>query len=571
MVHPLISIIITSYNYGSMIGEAIGSACAQDYPNIEVVVLDNASTDNTESVIQDYIKHPRVRYIRNKLNIGAMGNHNRGVIESRGEYLMFLSADDRMASDQVSATYACLKAHPQAQIAYSEIRYINDSGEDYGERPMLIPLHYSNMPNSLALYLAWGCYSAFETLLIPREIFGLYGLLDTDLVGADYELMTRWAAAGVQLAFVPGRYLSYRLHSSQDSGADKFYANGKGLTELLTIIERYATPQNMPKLRSYQHKIMRHIQLKLDYAEKQGFCADEQTVRRINDLSARLTAGERVGTISLQPPKVHVIILGDNNAAHLETTLASLARQTSPHWDATVLHPFGSFPTIFRRAENIKEMVVQERLAEGAILNSGVPFSTAPYTTFLRAGNTFAPEHIEKIQAAFSAHTVDLLLTGPRLVVDGHEMPECGIYTNFADLTATIVVPNIPLEAITASARTLDAIGLFDPRAKILAEWSFVMCRYGQTSTAVLSESTVYINEESGQPNAYASSPHLLATVEHTYSRIVCADDYVQKARLDYSEHLQDFVRQMNASQWTAQDHALWHQGICGQLTLTTA
>jgi glycosyltransferase involved in cell wall biosynthesis len=78
--NPLVSIIITSYNRASAIEEAINSALAQDYNNIEVVISDNASTDNTDAVLSKYKDDERVKCFKNEINVGAIPNYKKARI-----------------------------------------------------------------------------------------------------------------------------------------------------------------------------------------------------------------------------------------------------------------------------------------------------------------------------------------------------------------------------------------------------------------------------------------------------------------------------------------------------------
>ena len=75
--YPLVSIIITSYNRADLVGKAIGSAIEQDYPNLEIIITDNCSTDESEKVIREYIHDKRVKYSRNETNIGHVAQFQK--------------------------------------------------------------------------------------------------------------------------------------------------------------------------------------------------------------------------------------------------------------------------------------------------------------------------------------------------------------------------------------------------------------------------------------------------------------------------------------------------------------
>lgn len=88
-----VSVIIPAYNCAHYISQAIESALRQDVP-LEILVINDCSTDATEDAVKPYLKDSRVRYYVNEKNLGAAGSRNRGVKLARGEYVAFLDADD---------------------------------------------------------------------------------------------------------------------------------------------------------------------------------------------------------------------------------------------------------------------------------------------------------------------------------------------------------------------------------------------------------------------------------------------------------------------------------------------
>ena len=90
-----VSIAITAYNQAHYIGQAVESALAQDYQNLEVVVSDNHSTDPIQEVMARYMSDPRVKYFRNETNLGMIGNFRKALYEySTGDYALHLDGDD---------------------------------------------------------------------------------------------------------------------------------------------------------------------------------------------------------------------------------------------------------------------------------------------------------------------------------------------------------------------------------------------------------------------------------------------------------------------------------------------
>jgi len=133
---PFVSIIITTYNYAHTVGYAIDSALAQDYPRLEVLVVDNCSTDTTPQLVERYQADSRFRYIRNDSNIGMVPNHNKGLRESRGDYVVFLSADDFLLPHHVSRSFSFLRDHPEIDVLYASTFFVDENGRFIGVRAM---------------------------------------------------------------------------------------------------------------------------------------------------------------------------------------------------------------------------------------------------------------------------------------------------------------------------------------------------------------------------------------------------------------------------------------------------
>src|SRR5829696_2931566 len=106
---PLVSVVVPCYNQARFLGEAIESVLAQSHPLFEVVVVDDGSTDDTSEVAARY---PGVRLVRQE-NRGLSGARNAGLARSRGEYVVFLDADDRLLPGALEAGVERLGANPQ--------------------------------------------------------------------------------------------------------------------------------------------------------------------------------------------------------------------------------------------------------------------------------------------------------------------------------------------------------------------------------------------------------------------------------------------------------------------------
>lgn len=105
MLNPLVSILIPVYNRENIVAETIESAMAQTYKNIEIIIVDNCSTDNTWQVLKDYAeKDSRIRIFKNAENIGPVKNWKRCIDEAKGEYAKILFSDDLIADNYIEET-----------------------------------------------------------------------------------------------------------------------------------------------------------------------------------------------------------------------------------------------------------------------------------------------------------------------------------------------------------------------------------------------------------------------------------------------------------------------------------
>lgn len=115
--NPLVSIIIPTYNYGRYILQAVMSCLHQTYKNLEIIVVDDGSTDNTKETLQT-IKD-RICYIY-QINKGVSAARNRGLKMARGDFITFLDADDYLTEDSIETRVNILLAYPDIGIVFSE-------------------------------------------------------------------------------------------------------------------------------------------------------------------------------------------------------------------------------------------------------------------------------------------------------------------------------------------------------------------------------------------------------------------------------------------------------------------
>jgi glycosyltransferase involved in cell wall biosynthesis len=188
---PLVTIGLPTYNRVGKLERALGSALAQDYGNLEIVISDNASSDDTESFCRRTAeREARVRYVRQPRNRGAYANF-RGVFnDSRGEFFMWLGDDDWISPTYVTA---CLRAFaPDVGVVCGFDRYFND-GEFSFEGPRLTLLADDPEERLLSYYRQVTVNGTFYGVMRRRL---LAQIVPPDAMGGDWVMMAAMAYLG---------------------------------------------------------------------------------------------------------------------------------------------------------------------------------------------------------------------------------------------------------------------------------------------------------------------------------------------------------------------------------------
>ena len=188
--NPLVSIIIPVYNGENYVAEAIDSALAQTYDNIEIIVVNDGSEDRTDEICKSYGN--KIRYFK-KENGGTSTALNLGIKNMNGEYFSWLSHDDKYYPNKIKRQVEELeKLENKNTIMMSDLNGINENYEKIYETHYIdhikeYPPREKSMLHPIIYNLTHGC-----TLLIPKACFKKVGLFDEkSLVAQDFEFFYR--------------------------------------------------------------------------------------------------------------------------------------------------------------------------------------------------------------------------------------------------------------------------------------------------------------------------------------------------------------------------------------------
>ncbi len=212
---PAVSVVIPAKNAAAYIGETIDSALAQG-DVIEIIVVDDGSTDGTEAIVGAF-SDPRLRLMRNDSS-GVSAARNLGARNARGDWLVFLDADDRLRPEAVTTLLAAARTAPRAVLVYGDYNTIDSNGRTIGRRDLLKG-RLKPSGNVLERLTSGNFIVNGGIMLVRTDAFRAAGGFDVSLrYCEDWHCWCRLAATG-EFAYVPKLLLDYRLHTANTMNA----------------------------------------------------------------------------------------------------------------------------------------------------------------------------------------------------------------------------------------------------------------------------------------------------------------------------------------------------------------
>lgn len=209
----LVTICLPTYNRAVLLRESLRTICAQDYVPLEILISDDASTDETEQVCRRLAKtDPRVRYVRQPSRLGLYPNHNFCLNESRGEFVCLFHDDDQHHPQLISESVAFLLRHPEVGLVCSDWDLLDEGDVRVGVRdhrvPEVVPgLHYISQTIRSGRSSV-GCPGA----MIRRSALGSVRFREDGPIGfADFVVWFQ-IAEHVSVGHIKRRLWRYRLH-----------------------------------------------------------------------------------------------------------------------------------------------------------------------------------------------------------------------------------------------------------------------------------------------------------------------------------------------------------------------
>ncbi|MGB4769908.1 MAG: glycosyltransferase [Chitinophagaceae bacterium] len=211
MSTPLVSILIPVYNTAAYLTRAIQSILEQQYPSMEIILINDGSTDASETIIQ-FFQDPRIRYVKNEQNMGLVYTLNKGIDLSAGKYIARMDGDDVSLPGRIAQQVDYLEAHPEVSVLATRVSLINEQDQPLGywEADQQIM-----EPEQIRAFLPKDNCLAHPSIMARAELLKKYKYRSEQSQAEDYDLWLRMAADGVVIHKLSEVFVQHRIvHNS---------------------------------------------------------------------------------------------------------------------------------------------------------------------------------------------------------------------------------------------------------------------------------------------------------------------------------------------------------------------
>jgi len=232
-----ISVVTPTYNRARFLPEAVESVLAQTHADLELIIVDDGSVDETREILEPFLADGRVRYFYQE-NRGQSHARNLALKQARGDFIAFLDSDDLWYPDKLEKQLAVLREKPEVDIVHGDEAIIDENGVVTSQENMR---RYSGR---ITQRLLADNSVSITTALVRRRCFDEMGGFDTSVgVADDYELWLRFSAR-YRFHYEPGIVASYRVMTDQISSDKRrrFAANERIIQEFLARYGEVLSP-----------------------------------------------------------------------------------------------------------------------------------------------------------------------------------------------------------------------------------------------------------------------------------------------------------------------------------------
>ena len=244
---PIISVVITNYNYGKFLNKSIRSVIAQTYKNIEIILIDDCSTDNSKDIYEEFNK--KIKIIEHKKNKGIVETRNEAIDIIKGDFLCFLDADDYFDNDYIENLYQVLIEN-EADVVYPNWRLFGNTNEkfifdEFDEKKLqLQEIHIT--PSSLVRK------SGIKNLRFESK-----------KVAEDWDFFVRLSLSGAKFKVADNVFINYQIKSDSRGSRHKEIEDIKLFLDILNKIRK-----ENKEIVSNEEFLLSKLKIKFDVIDK---------------------------------------------------------------------------------------------------------------------------------------------------------------------------------------------------------------------------------------------------------------------------------------------------------------
>ncbi len=506
---PLVSVLVPTYNRADYIRETLESALSQDYSNLEVVVCDDGSTDQTADVLKT-VQDERVRYIL-KEHTNAPDTRNRAIREANGEFLFWLDSDDVMEPGILKKYVRLAAEYPDAGIYYADL-YIAD--ENLNVQKELRYEDWYNRNPELISKLITGNYIPNGGSFVRKEIYKNFGFFDKTFNRAhDYEFYSR-AAASVIFKKLNAFSIKWRWHDTNMSSESVQYDKSYDVKITMNMMSRYSLDRLFPQLPWNDNEDNRCEAIAyLNIAHRLKFLGDTETsysvllkslrefpgkeaVELLNELEC--ASGKELNSLTFS-----VVIPTRNRPEKLEKAIESALQQNVNDFEVIVVNDGGDDVThiieSFKEQDKIIYINQASNKGPAAARNAGIQAALGKYIALLDDDDEFYENHLETALTHLS-ETIPVVYTDATRATyhnDGntYKLVDKRVPYSIDYDRNRLLIGNIsPINCFVFSRELALKAGLFDESMQTLEDWDFWIRLSRFTAFKHIPEPTVQVN-----------------------------------------------------------------------------
>jgi len=234
-LHPLVSIVTVNYNQSAATCDMLESLYASGYPNLEVLVVDNASTSDTPEVIKE--RFPKVIFIQSNKNLGFAGGNNLAIRQAKGDFIYLLNNDTIIPENHIHLLVNALLNHHETGVVCPKIKLFDDP--DIILFAGFTPMSSITVRNKIIGYAEndhgqydqrkQSAYAHGAAMMIKREVIEKTGLMNDQyfLYYEEIDWSTRIRKAGYSIDYIPNTFVLHKesLSTGKNSPLKSYYIN----------------------------------------------------------------------------------------------------------------------------------------------------------------------------------------------------------------------------------------------------------------------------------------------------------------------------------------------------------